>query len=326
MAYSQKQQFPNAGNRKRRVRNSELITSISGSMALSSKSYPLNPGLSVTFPWLSEIACQFQHYRFHSLRFRYVTRTGTSEKGSIILSPEYNPEDMAPTTEGEASNTQDAVEDVIWKDLICELDPSSMFPLGSRKLIRVNNIAKDLNLYDCGNMHVVTTGEDSSDEIGKLWVDYDVELFVPQSTRNDTFHVQNAAFFFQAAQILATTVPEVALSDSSTFVNTIPGLYESEGVYTFPRGAYALTYSGTWQDTDAEYHSLSIILNIDGSPNAWSIETNKTSTQPNSATSISRTWFLLIGEETMEVELVATGIGAGGTLKLGDQTLAVQTL
>jgi len=169
VAKGQKQSFPaKFANRSRRIVNSELVSSVLGSVSFDATSYPINPGLSSTFPWLSTQATSWQQYRFRRLRFRYVTRTATSEKGSVILSPEYNPNDPPPTTEAQASNTQDACEDVCWNNIECELSPQAMYPSGPRKLVRSTNIVGDKNLYDSGTLYFCTVEEDSADAIGSF--------------------------------------------------------------------------------------------------------------------------------------------------------------
>lgn len=57
-----------------RIQNREYIMDIvSGSSANSFNynTFDLNPGSSVTFPWLNRIAQNFESYRFHGLVFEF---------------------------------------------------------------------------------------------------------------------------------------------------------------------------------------------------------------------------------------------------------------
>lgn len=182
VAYSSRQRARLGQGRRHVFSSSELIGDVPGSIAYTCTKYALNPGLTASFPRLAREAAVWQHYRFTKLRYRFVTRTGTGTVGSVILSPSYNPAEPSPADEKEASNTQDSVEDVSWsKEIVCNLKPASMHATSSKKQIRYFNVPGDYNLYDCGNMYVCTKGQVGTDVIGKLWVDYTIEFFVPQS-------------------------------------------------------------------------------------------------------------------------------------------------
>ncbi len=266
VAYSQKQSFPKQGDnmRRRRIKNSELVKSIDGSVSFSASRLQLNPGLVGTFPWLSQTAANWQQYCFHRLEFRYVTRTSTSEKGSIILSPDYNPRDPAPISEQQASNTMDAVENVIWENITCKLDPGAMHPIGNRKIIRRSNVPGDLNLYDVGNLFICTVGEDSADEIGKLWVDYDVELFAPQNSPNtDTTSTSISMYGLPSDQTLVNNTNtkvefDIPVVDGLSFGTIV------DGSFTPPAGTYMVTCIAQFASTDGVDTVFELSLQLAG--------------------------------------------------------------
>ena len=183
VAYSSIQRFPRKSKQTERFTSRDLVATISGSTAFSTTKFVVNPGLSSTFSWLAPNAVKWQQYRFSRLAFIYVTRSATTAKGSVILTPDYNPTDLPPADESHAFNNQNAVEDVPWKqEIICRLDVNAMFFSGPRKQIRSANISGDLNIYDAARLYVSTTGQADNSVIGNLYVDYDVELYVPQSS------------------------------------------------------------------------------------------------------------------------------------------------
>lgn len=167
-----------------RVVHRELIASISGSQTfVVQNAFPLNPGMPLTFPWLSVIAQQWEQYRFNSLRFCYYTRTGSNTVGSLQLIPDYDAADSAPLSEQAASAYEDVVEDAPWKDISCILKPSALHPMGPRKYIRTGALAANLDIktYDSGTLFVAAIdGASGSPAWGKLWVEYDVTFSVPQ--------------------------------------------------------------------------------------------------------------------------------------------------
>ncbi len=268
VSYSNRQSFPNKGsNKSRRITSSELVASIVGSTTFdSSQKFSINPGLAASFPWLAPIAAQWQQYCFHRLQYRYVTRSSTASTGSIYLSPDYNPKETPPTTEQQASNTQDAVEDVIWKTIICVLDPKAMFPFGPRKQIRSTNVSGDVSLYDAGRMFICVTGESSTAEIGKLWVDYDVELFVPQNSPSTYLSPSSTSMYTisGATQGLATGVQEVAVFDSIGVYDPLNIGSCVAGVFTPPAGCYYVTTNLSFRDSTSEANTFTTILRING--------------------------------------------------------------
>jgi len=50
-----------------RVAHREFLSDVTGSVAFTLNSYAIQPGLNVTFPWLSAIAVQFEEYRIDGL-------------------------------------------------------------------------------------------------------------------------------------------------------------------------------------------------------------------------------------------------------------------
>jgi hypothetical protein len=254
VALAQRQKFPSASAQQpRRIVNSELIQSINGSVSFTANRFVVNPGLAATFPWLSVIAADWQQYRFHRLQFRYVTRAATSQAGSVILSPDYNPIDIPPSTEARASNTMDAVEDVVWKEITCPLTPSAMFPIGPRKQIRSTNVAGDLQAFDACRFYLCTVEQADTTAIGKLWVDYDVELYVPQNSASVATAPQKSSEFVRATAQTFTTTVGAALDFDNAATNFDPlGIgNDASGVFTPAAGTYLVFFTATFADSNA---------------------------------------------------------------------------
>jgi len=166
-----------------RIRHRELVASITGSAAFGiAAGFPLNPGLAVSFPWLSVEAQAWECYHFNSLKYEYFTRTGTSTPGSLLLAPDYDAADGSPQNEQVASSYMSTEEDAPWKDIVCVLDEKSLAAGVSKKFVRTQSILPanlDVKTYDSGNMWVCTT-DGSAVSWGKLWVEYDVTFYTPQ--------------------------------------------------------------------------------------------------------------------------------------------------
>jgi hypothetical protein len=244
-AVGQKSSTPKVFNGKRmiRVTHRELVTTISGSTTFEANSFSLNPGLASTFPWLSTIADSFEQYRFNRLRFHYVTRAPSTYIGSILMAPDYDALDSAPSSEIIASQMDGAVEDSPWKEQILDLSVQDMFPMGPRKYVRTSSISSsDLKTYDAGNVFVCAVACTDTSALGKLWVEYDVELHIPQNPTAVSNSAIGASAFYQLAggdQSLNSGTAATILFDTEIHNSLAATL--SSGVITLPAGKYQIT-------------------------------------------------------------------------------------
>ncbi len=232
-----------------RIRHRELIASIAGSTTVGVTPFPLNPGMATTFPWLSPQAVQYDQYTFHKLHFEYISRTDAFKTGSVIMAPDYDAIDAPPTTEIAASTYQDSVEFSPMVDAVCALNKSSMFPMGPRKYVRSSIVPfSDLKTYDAGNMFVLAIEENNTDLIGKLYVNYDVELFTPQTPSLSPDPVMDASIYRFGPQgvVSGATTPVdtyVVTADPVGFGTPIAGVFSPiKGNYLI---LGEITFSGT---------------------------------------------------------------------------------
>lgn len=240
-----------------RIQHRELVlASIPGSVAFQNQfSLSINPGLSGTFPWLAPQAAQWEQYAVRKLIAQYVPIAPTSTQGDVIISPDYDASDPTPTTEAQAANAMDAVEDACWKRIDVVLDVPSMMGLGPRRYVRQGNVAGDVKTFDVAKLFVSTVNETGTSAIGKLYLDYDIEFFVPQNSPSPaTAPDQTYMCKKSGAQTLTTGVStaiawEAALFDPLGFGNA------SSGVFTPAAGSYRIEVSGSFADSASEAFS-----------------------------------------------------------------------
>lgn len=165
-----------------RVQHRELVTSVTGSTAFTvASTIALNPGIAASFPWLSTIANSWEEYSFNKLRFEYLTRTGSTTPGSMIIGPDYDASDAAPVSEQQICAYEDTVEDAPWKDIECRLPANRLNSADKFRFTRSGPLAanQDIKLYDAGNVFVCCV-DGTAVNWGKLWVEYDVTFRIPQ--------------------------------------------------------------------------------------------------------------------------------------------------
>lgn len=154
------------------------------------ESFPINPGISKTFPWLSQIANMFDQYEITGMVFHFKSTSsdfGTSTNlamGTVVLATDYDANDSTYASKVEMENAQYSVSTKPSVDIIhaVECDPSISFsPL---KYIRTGGVpsGKDPRLYDHGIFQIATQGlpTGSSGSIGELWCSYKVNFYKPQ--------------------------------------------------------------------------------------------------------------------------------------------------
>ncbi len=309
-AISVKQSFNRDNARVKRFPGRELIGDVNGSVAFATTRYPINPGLALTFPRLSSEAAKWEQYRFHSLKFEYINRVGSTNVGNVILTPEYNTRDRPPSSEREAGSNQDAEEGSTWEPFGTKLNPQSMFPFGPRKLIRSANVSGDMNLYDAGSLYVSTVGEADASTIGKLYVEYDVEFYIPQNSPADDTGPSSTNWYSRAlAQTFASGVGSVV--DWDTPANNPLLFTEASGIITPTLGCYRVFWSGSFADTAAENFNVVVSLRKNSIEVSRSHQFNDALANGTLALSTMAV-VAFDGDDTLDVYVVATG--AAGTL------------
>jgi hypothetical protein len=168
----------------------EYIGDITQTTAFTNNSFIIQPGDSTTFPWLHQIAAQFEQYEILGMIFQYRSTAsdfGTTTNmamGSVILATEYDTVDSAYGSKLEMENSQYAMSGKPSHDILhpIECDPGVVGPMGL-KYIRTGPVptGKDNRLYDHGNFQLATTGMPAnSGTIGELWVTYKIAFYKPQ--------------------------------------------------------------------------------------------------------------------------------------------------
>lgn len=162
----------------------EYLGDIMGTTAFNNTSYPLNPGMAATFPWLSSIADNYQEYKFHGVIFEFrplITDFVTGgAPGVIVMATNYNADLPVYTTKQIMENSEYAVSVKPTLALIhgVECSPTQTDP--SIKYVRNGALAtgQDLKNYDWGNFQFATQSNPVQN-LGELWVSYCVEFYKP---------------------------------------------------------------------------------------------------------------------------------------------------
>lgn len=175
------------------LRHREYIGDITASSAFTIQSYPINPGQSDTFPWLSGVANNFEEYMVTGMIFEYktlsadYTTASSAALGYVAMATQYNslqPDfvDKIHLENYEFSNSAKPSETFI-HPVECK---RSLNPV-SQLYVRTGPVEAnaDQRLYDLGKFQIATGGNSGSGILGELWCTYEVCLFKPKLVEVD---------------------------------------------------------------------------------------------------------------------------------------------
>lgn len=170
------------------VSHKEFLGTISGSTNFENVGFALNPGLATSFPWLSQIAANYEEYSFEQLVFCYTSllseTTSTGSVGQIIMTTNYNAgQPIYQTTNGMLNNIGTVSGRPIDSPIIHGVECDDEKNVQDSHFIRTGAvpIGQDVKTYDLGVFQLATEGMPSTGQLqGQLWVSYQCTLRKPR--------------------------------------------------------------------------------------------------------------------------------------------------
>jgi hypothetical protein len=147
----------------------------------------LNPGIDATFPWLSQIATQYEEYRWLGMVWEFKTTStdyaSNSALGSVIMSTQYNALNGPFLNKQQQENYEFAQSIKPSQSCLhCVECKPSLTPV-DKLYVRDGPVPSggDKRLYDIGTFQISTVGNQAANSnIGELWVSYEIELYKPR--------------------------------------------------------------------------------------------------------------------------------------------------
>lgn len=274
------------------VRHKEFLGEIKGHTSFVVRNtYPLNPGVSVSFPWLASLAQKFQEYTFKGIVFHYVPTSGhaisstNAALGTVMIQTSYRATDSAPSSKIEMLNEYCASEGAPSEAFIHPIECNPKENPFQTQYVRSGPIpgSDSRLLYDLGSTYVAVSGQQADDlVIGDLWVTYEVELRKPVLASNTSDSVSSCTASFTAATMTnlfsggAQSIAGLAINfatNTMTFPLGLTGNYAYELVFvpstsiTTPASVVASTCTnctqlGTWVSSAEAWvpHSATTVL------------------------------------------------------------------
>lgn len=222
------------------VSHIERIAIISGSTAFELDTFPINPGLSTSFPWLAPIARRYETYQFNSLSFLYKTKTSTAIVGDVTMGPDYNPIDSPPSSTQEMEAFQDAKNSQPWADFTVTCGKARLSKMKSY-FVRNGAVPAGASIlnYDPCTLYVATEGQAAPGIVGYLYAKYDITFTTPEFN-NQVDGVVGGTF----KSTTATGATQTNALNGALSAGTLAGGTSAAGVLTLASpGTYLLAFS-----------------------------------------------------------------------------------
>lgn len=184
---------PSFGKDSIRIKKRELVAIVSSTAAFSNLTFPIQPGLDVSFPWLSRIAANYENYHFNGLVYQFhstssdaIASTTDLGLGTVALCTDYNATDAPYPNMITALGTTFANSGKPSEDIYHAVECAPKEQQQKSYYIRTGDqpLGTDIRLNDMGNFQFIVDGVADYDGMGQLWVSYDITLF--KSVQNNT--------------------------------------------------------------------------------------------------------------------------------------------
>lgn len=173
------------------IRHAEYLEDVPSATAFAIATYPLNPGMQQTFPWLSRIAQNFEEWLPRGIFFEFkttssdmiVTGATTPALGQISMATQYNSLDSDFINNVQLLNYENASTCKPSQNLRHYVECKRSQTVMDEMYIRTGSIPPnaDLRLYDLGKTSVSASNMQTNGQMmGQLWISYEIELRKPK--------------------------------------------------------------------------------------------------------------------------------------------------
>jgi hypothetical protein len=169
------------------ISNREFLGDVQGSTSFSSTEYPINIGISATFPWGSTVGQNFDQYEIRGMVFEFKSTSATAlnstntAMGVVVMATQYNSNRSSFINKQEMENYEFSTSTVPCNSCLHPIECAHPEKPVALQYVRTGDVSSTENLlfYDLGRFTIATVGMQASATIGELWVSYEIALFKP---------------------------------------------------------------------------------------------------------------------------------------------------
>jgi hypothetical protein len=172
-----------------RIAHREYIRDVISSTSFSNTTNIITPTNPTLFPWLSNIATNFEEFRIKGLIFYFNTTSGdaisstNNALGVVGMTTVYDPTDSDLQSKREAEDYAGCVSSVPSRSFIHAVECKPSANVLGRYYIQTSSVTnpEDLKFYALGKLNLFTQGmQQANVTLGELWVSYDIEFYDPK--------------------------------------------------------------------------------------------------------------------------------------------------
>jgi len=187
------------------ITHREYVTELYGpENAFNVQGFALNPGVEKTFPFLSQIAGNYEEYELSQCLFTYRSTTSdngnssTGQVGTVIMATQYNPSKPLFDSKQMMMGYDSAMSGKTTADHVHGVECDNAKLSGTdEKYVRTGPVTDDLKNYDHGLFQIAISNSPSqfaNQSLGELWVSYTVTLRKPKLFAGRGFTISNDYF------------------------------------------------------------------------------------------------------------------------------------
>jgi len=240
-------------------------------------SFPINPGLSSTFPFLSQIAQNYTLYEFDGLVFKFNPTSGennatSNSLGKVILATNYDPEAPPFVNSVQMENYDYANAAKPSQVIVHGVETKNSQQALNMQYVRTGVSTKSKIFTDIGTFCIATEGVPSlpgggTQILGELWVTYRIKLSRAQlfgSLLGNNIAADSTAWQSSGSEAVRAN-PPIYYKLTNTIGVQVANVSAARFSITFPEnislGSYLITVrkegpadSGHWQNFDSLVH------------------------------------------------------------------------
>jgi len=229
------------------------VTSAGTSLLFNTQTYALNPGMTASFPWASQIGRNYESYRFRRFKVLFETEQPTTTAGSLMMAIDYDAADTTPTTKVQLMSMHGAQRGPIYAETTLAADASDLHKFGTQRYIRGTTPTSpyDIKTYDAGKIVVASQGVVATGAtLGELYFEYEVDFMTPQ------YHIAEEAV---EAVLRSSYWMTVTGTPAEPFLGIIDAQSGVNMLYTEPDNQYL------FKSDDTRLHLSVAIARLSGS-------------------------------------------------------------
>lgn len=174
-----------------RISNREYLCDVitTNSSSFYGTSFIINACNLATFPWVSQIAQNFEQFKFHGLVFGFCSESGdavasnNTALGTVIMATQYNPYDPPFNSKLQMEQYEFATSIKPSQSAIHMVECAQAQGAPNFLFCSTNQSGGDERFTNLGTFTIATVGQQNPNtNLGSLWVSYDIELCKPRMT------------------------------------------------------------------------------------------------------------------------------------------------